>query len=244
MLIQPINIEGYMVKVVLPYNYGQSATAYPVVYVQDGGDMVMDGYNQLDYLARTKQIEPCIYVGIEPIDRNHDYTPWPAPRLTERASDFEGKAESYLHTLVTWIKPYIDKNYRTKPGARYTAIAGGSFGALVSLFASYWCPDTLGKYILLSASVWYEGVMEFLREEKSVINRDKHKMYMYVGDCEGIYHLTRQRHMVPCSKEAAELLKRENFHWFEFVMKDEGTHDAHFFAYYFIEAMKKLFPAR
>ncbi len=243
MIVQPINIEGYMVSVFLPYDYEQSTQAYLVVYVQDGGDVVMDCYNQLVHLVRTNQLERCIYVGIEPIDRNHDYTPWPAGRLVERAQDFGGEANNYLHILVEQIKPYIDKNYRTKSDSRHTTIAGCSLGALVSLFASYWHSSTFGNYILLSPSVWYESVMEFLREEKPAINRNGQRMYMYVGECEGIYHSTRQQCMVPFSKEAAELLREESFSSFEFVMHPEGTHDAHFFAYYFTEAMKRLFPA-
>lgn len=243
MIEAPIHLEGYTINIVLPYDYEQSDTAYPVVYVQDGGDMVMDCYNQLDYMIRTKQIVPCIFVGIEPIDRNRDYTPWRAPGLSQGRPDFGGGAKGYLYVLGSLIKPHIDKIYRTKPESENTTIAGGSLGALVSLLASYWYPNIFGNYILLSPSMWYEGVLDFLQKEKLSLNRSKQRIYMYVGDVEGIYHTTRQQHMVPNCKEAAEILKEENFALFDFILYPGGTHDAHFFAYYFIDAMKRLFPS-
>lgn len=235
-------IEGYEISVVLPFGYEESSATYPVVYVQDGGDMVMDSYNQLDHLIRTKEIEACIFVGIEPIERNRDYTPWRAAGLTSGRPDFGGGAGHYLSILVGSIKPYIDEAYRTKPDAVNTTIAGASFGALVSLFASYWYPNIFGNFVLLSPSMWYEGVLEFLRSERHVLDRSKQRMYIYVGELEGVYHTTLQQHMVPNCRAAADLLHSEKFGIFKFVLGPGGTHDAHFFAHYFVDAMRTLFP--
>lgn len=244
MIKDPIIIEGYEINVVLPFDYEKSGAVYPVVYVQDGGDMVMDSYNQLDHLIRTKEIEACIFVGIEPIERNHDYTPWRATGLSVGRPDFGGGAEKFLSILQGEIKPYIDANYRTKPDALSTTMAGASFGGLVSLFASYWYPNIFGNFVLLSPSMWYEGVLGFLQSGKPDVERSGQRMYMYVGELEGVYHTTLQQHMVPNCRAAADLLRSEEFEVFKFVVDPHGTHDAHFFACYFVEAMKELFPGR
>ncbi|SHT60117.1 Uncharacterised protein [Mycobacteroides abscessus subsp. abscessus] len=51
----------------------------------------------------------------------------------------------------------------------------------------------------------------------------------FLGEVEGGYQTTRHQYMVSHCKEAAGLLKAENFGAFDFLICPEGTHDAHDF---------------
>lgn len=46
-----------------------------------------------------------------------------------------GNANNYLEFIVKTLKPYIDKNYRTKTKAKSTILFGSSLGGLVSFMA-------------------------------------------------------------------------------------------------------------
>lgn len=204
-------IANYEVCVILPSSYDQSKK-YRTIYMHDGGETAMQAANYIDHLILSGQIEPLIVIGIEPIDRNNDYTPWEAPSLAPHASTFEGQAQIYLHTVVTEIKPYIDAHYATNPEPSHTAISGCSLGGLVSIFASYHYPEVFHQYISLSASFWYEDVLNYLQGEKierqgniyikPTVNRQDHQLYLYVGQLEGIYKETIQQHMVNYTKKA------------------------------------------
>ena len=48
-----------------------------------------------------------------------------------------GNADNYLDFIVSTLKPYVDKNYRTKTNANNTALFGSSLGGLVSFYGHY-----------------------------------------------------------------------------------------------------------
>lgn len=47
-----------------------------------------------------------------------------------------GNADNYVDFIVKTLKPYIDKNYRTKTKPKNTIIMGSSLGGLVSYYAA------------------------------------------------------------------------------------------------------------
>lgn len=242
-------IHDYPVTIVLPTGYDTSKK-YATIYMHDGGNAAKQALNYIDHLVITKQIEPIIIVGITPIDRNDDYTPWETPPLFPNQPTPSGKAEEYLHILVHKIKPFIDATYATNPSPEHTAIAGCSFGGLVSIFASYYYPEIFHKYIILSASFWYEDVVPYMQGEtiirfgktyqKPQIDRDKHQMYLYVGALEGIYRETAQKEMVTYTKQAYTALQQEGFSPSQLLFEThpEGTHDVYFFSPHFIHALR------
>jgi predicted alpha/beta superfamily hydrolase len=50
----------------------------------------------------------------------------------------------YLKFLVTELKPFIDKNFSTKPDQKNTFIAGSSMGGLISIYAICEYPKVFG----------------------------------------------------------------------------------------------------
>lgn len=234
-------VADYELSIYLPMSYSEGNKHYPVVYVQDEGEVVYAGLNYIDHLVITKQIPELIFVGIKPFDRNLDYTPWPARSLVPEFRDFGGGAKAYLQTLVSQIKKHIDTTYRTRSEPECTGIAGCSFGGLVSLIAYYEYPHIFGRVGLISTSFWYDQLIDFMRKEP--ISTLNHRIYMYVGELEGIYKKNIQRDMVTLTKEAHALLLSKGFpvDQLKFETDPNGTHDDFFFAQKFMHALKWMF---
>ena len=128
------------VIVYLPPGYdSDKRTRYPVLYMQDGQNLFDDAtaFSQEWRLDETAQalitdgvIEPLIIVGIynAGAHRMDEYTP-----TRDRRRRAGGKASHYGRMLVEELKPFIDREYRTLPGAASTGVGGSSLGGLVSL---------------------------------------------------------------------------------------------------------------
>nr|WP_256975802.1 alpha/beta hydrolase-fold protein [Paenibacillus sp. MY03] len=221
--------NGRRLTILLPPSYETDAgreRRYPVAYVQDGGDLFQLVANQLQHLTRQGKLQEVLYVGVHTPNRNDEYTPWPASPLLSTYPAFGGGARAYLDELADSVKPFVDDLFRTKPEREHTALIGGSFGSLVSLFGGLWRPDTFGLLGLLSASFWYEGVMPHLRNNDAP--RGDLRIYMSVGDAEGIYKTNIQRHMVEATLEARKLWQEKGFpdDRLLFRLEEGGTHDA------------------
>ncbi|PYI49617.1 MAG: hypothetical protein DMF10_01045 [Verrucomicrobia bacterium] len=136
------------VLVYLPPGYSRfSSRRYPVLYMHDGQNVFdaatsfagvewgMDETAQ--QLIHRKLVEPVIIVAVANIgeERVHEYAPTPGviepkdyPRKRSR-----GLAHIYGQFLIQELKPFIDKNYRTKPDAESTGLGGSSLGGLATL---------------------------------------------------------------------------------------------------------------
>ena len=62
---------------------------------------------------------------------------------------------------------------------------------------------------------------------KPTVIRQDHQLYLYVGELEGIYKETIQRHMVDYTKKAHLEFIKEGYSEFNllFALDPEGTHD-------------------
>lgn len=234
-------VDGRELLVFLPESYASSERAYPVAYVHDGGYLFQGCMAYLQHLNRTGRLPEIIYVGVTTSNRNLEYTPWPAERLVSYRPGFGGQSAAYIEDLAERIKPFIDSRYRTIPDAGHTGTVGASFGGLVSMHAAVLRPDVFGLIGSLSGSYWFEGYLDFLRR------RDQappiHKLYMYVGEAEGIYKDTVQKDMVANTRSVFELMRDRGLgeHALKFVTEPDGTHDDLFFVKRFPKAMRWMF---
>ena len=131
----------------------------------------------------SNQITPCIIVGISNSNsRFYEYFPQKATAyLTkadynlmeqgglEKASDTTNYlADNYLKFLVNELKPFIDKNYRTKSDVASTAIGGSSSGGLLSIYAICEYPKVFGQAVCISThwSVLFDN--EFTSPSESI----------------------------------------------------------------------------
>lgn len=229
--------------VYIPPSYG-GGRAFPVVYMQDSGDIARSGLNYLEHMFITGALPELIIVGVKPRRRRDEYTPWPAPGVASGWPSFGGNGDAYLDELAGSVKPYIDRRFSTLPDKANTALAGASLGALSALFALYRHADTFGKLSLLSASLWYEGVIDDLRRRELPPLAD-HKLYMYVGQLEGCYKHNIQHSIVNHTREASRLLVQKGLpqSHMRFVVAENATHDAMFFSLRFPESLQWLFAA-
>ncbi len=137
------------------------AHRYPVLYMHDGQNVFAHpdsarfetwGANfTMEHLANEGRIENWIIVGIDHSpDRFSEYSPWNHTREHVTA-----RAPLYADFLRNHLKPWIDRTYRTRPEAHWTATMGSSLGGLVSLYLGLEHGDVFGRVGALSPSVMW-----------------------------------------------------------------------------------------
>ncbi len=153
------------VMVLLPPGYEDDpGRRYPVLYLHDGqnvfDDLPLSPFGVqwgVDTTARAlinaRIIEPIIIVAIGNAgrDRIDEYTP-----TRDNVHDAGGEADQYGQMLVYEIKPWVDRQWRTRRGPRDTGLAGSSLGGLLTLYLGLTHPAVFGKLALLSPSVWWD----------------------------------------------------------------------------------------
>ncbi|RAV02676.1 alpha/beta hydrolase [Paenibacillus sp. YN15] len=226
-----------------PPSYAEDESVYyPAVYVQDGSYLFADSMEELEADFARGVTQEVVFVGIEPVERTREYTPWKATPLQPN-ENLAGEGDAYLTFVTENVMPYVKEQYRILEDASRAGIAGGSFGALISLYAAYRKPAHFGRFALMSASLWYEQMMEFV--ESSSFAQEEIRLYMYVGEQEGVKMANLLKHMVPNTKKAYALLKDKVPGGAGSIMLEtdpDGVHSHHYFNRYFPHAMKFLYP--
>jgi predicted alpha/beta superfamily hydrolase len=165
----------------LPENYESCTKRLPVIYMHDGQNLFDKATAPYGEWAVDETLDSLkaqvIVIGIEHggNKRIEELTPYP------NAKYGGGKADAYLDFVVNTLKPHIDKNYRTKPGKKHTAIFGSSLGGLVSFYAVLKHPDVFGKAGVFSPSFWYSNDIYDLMKKAP---KTKAKIYFLAGDSE------------------------------------------------------------
>ncbi|MCE1189958.1 MAG: histidine kinase [Ignavibacteria bacterium] len=127
----------------LPPGYDQCNAFYPVLYMHDGQNIIDPATSSFghdwcvdetaDSLIRAGKVRPIIIVGIyNTIARSYDYSPCDT-------------SAAYMKFIVTKLKPFIDKTYRTLPEQKYTATAGSSLGGLIAFMLAWEYPNVFSK---------------------------------------------------------------------------------------------------
>jgi predicted alpha/beta superfamily hydrolase len=151
--------------VYLPPMYtAEPGRRFPVLYMQDGQNLfdsetsfIPGNYWRMgetaDALIGAGAIEPLIIVGIynAGVKRIDEYTPVEDKRLGG------GHADAYGRMLVEELKPFIDQQYRTLPGAENCGMGGSSLGGLVTLYLGLRYPAVFSMLAVMSPSVWWRN---------------------------------------------------------------------------------------
>jgi predicted alpha/beta superfamily hydrolase len=99
-----------------------------------------------DSLIKSKAIREIIIVGIyNTQDRNIEY-------LDTKPG------HQYMDFVVNKLKPFIDKNFRTLPDRKNTAVGGSSAGALISFMLLWEHPDIFSKAACLSPAFHIDDI--------------------------------------------------------------------------------------
>lgn len=236
------------VLVYTPPGYGNDpAHRYPVLYMHDGQNLVNpeDAFGGVVWgvdetaqnLILTGVIEPLIIVGIYNAGehRLNEYTP--VKSATGRMRGHGGKADFYGRMIIEELKPFIDREYLTKPEREFTGLGGSSLGGLVSLYLGFKRPDVFSRLAVLSPSVWWAN-NQIIREVALVGERLPLRIWLDIGKREG----SRIKHQVRALREllrANGWRENEDLAYFEFP---EARHEEAAWAARFGEVLKFLYP--
>ncbi|SKB74358.1 Predicted hydrolase of the alpha/beta superfamily [Soonwooa buanensis] len=224
----------------LPYNYHETEQDYPVLYLQDAQNLFNESSafgnweidKKLALLAEYGRGN-LIVIAVEHgnNDRIKEYI-FDNEEVTEGA---EGK--KYLRFITDTLKPFVDKNYRTKKDRDNTGIGGSSLGALISIYAGFLYPEVYSKLMIFSPSLWVEPNNDFplMKFSKAFYT----KVYLYGGAKEGSQMVER------IEKFETALQTWELQDYFNFETKtsinDEGTHQEFYWSQEFPRAIEWLY---
>ncbi|NNE98525.1 MAG: alpha/beta hydrolase [Pyrinomonadaceae bacterium] len=180
------------IRVLVPPGYSRKkAQRYPVLYLNDGQNLFQVRGSQskmsewgidetIKDLLDSREIEPIIIVGIDNAGRSgraNEYLPYEDKYLSPPLPNPQGS--KYPDFLTEEVLPFVEKNYRVKTGAEFTALGGASYGALISLFSAIKKPGVFGSLLLESPS-FYVDEGRILDEVEATENMPE-RVYIGVG---------------------------------------------------------------
>ena len=155
--------ERRRVYLYLPTSYKYNRRRrYPVLYMFDGHNVFFDSdatygksWGMKDYMDYTDT--PMIIVGVEcnhspDFGRLKEYSPFDFD--DPQFGYIEGKGKITMDWFVNYLKPMIDKRYRTIPDREHTFISGSSMGGLMSVYALMEYNHVFSRAAALSPSLW------------------------------------------------------------------------------------------
>lgn len=204
----------------LPKNYKQdTASDYPVLYMQDGQNVFDDAtafsgeWSVDEYLNSLPDSKQCIVIAVDNggNERMLEYNPFNNKQFGK------GEGKAYVSFLARTLKPFIDQHYRTKPEARFTAIAGSSMGGLISYYAAISYPGVFGRAGIFSPSFWIAP--EIYDSTRTVLSKlNNTAFYFYGGGKEGDSLQGRLAQMTSLLKQNASIITTTDFN-------AEGMHE-------------------
>lgn len=189
----------------LPPSYsGNHRRQYPVLYMHDGQHVFSQpGIDAADCWYLDKCCTELITEGKMPeiivvaINSTDD-------RLTEYDPSQIG--QDYGRFLIEELKPFIDREYRTMPGRRTTAIAGSSLGANISFYLAWTRPDIFSGAACLSPAFRLRSNEFDLDLVRGTLLPPEIRLFFYCGGGDDL-----ERAILPSTREMAALLYQKGF---------------------------------
>jgi len=182
-------------RVFTPDSYDTGSDSYPVLYLQDGQNIftdeeAVDGHSWQfrNYYQKFRKFLPdviIVAVDCPPSNelRTSFYIPFSRDFAGVGSTAYDGtvlgKGGDYISWIIEDLKPWIDRNYRTIPDAKFTAIGGDSSAGVLSLYAVVRHPLVFSRFLSLSGAfyIWYD----FLEKEIDVSDFSIEYCYLDVG---------------------------------------------------------------
>lgn len=182
-------------RVYLPPGYSETDARYPVLYMHDGQNLFDEATSFIgaewgvdetcDRLIREGRIPPIVVVGIDnPGEaRADEYTP--VPDSMGEGGRRGGGADTYGRFLIEEVKPFVDRTYRTLSDRAHTAVAGSSFGGILSLHLAWTRPEAFAAAGVVSPSLWWGDDFGIRRVEAGSRPDPAPRLWIDMGTEEG-----------------------------------------------------------
>lgn len=246
-LIQLISNEFYIpqlkktrrIQVLLPFDYAQKTEKrYPVLYLQDGQNLFGEatpfgswGVDKSLAILAERGLGNLIVVAI---DHGAKERVTEFMSVTHKRSNAEGK--KYLQFIAHTLKPHIDTHFRTLTGREHTGIGGSSLGGLITIHAGLLFPDTFGRLMVFSPSLWVGAQAIF--EQIHFLRLLPTKIYAYAGGRES-------KTMLPNVAHFREAVEKQGFGGntidFKLSIDPKGLHNEQRWGEEFPKAIEWLF---
>ena len=157
-------------------------------------------------------------VVIDHVDWNDDLTPWPAAGVFKKAKPFGGKASAFLNKLTHEIISEAEKDLGIEDAER--TLLGVSLSGLFAVWSAF-NADTFANIISISGSLWYDGLVEWMKTQMPSPRLEK--VCMLLGEKEKNAKDKRMATVEECTLAAANLIKEKTRASVTFELV-EGTH--------------------
>ncbi|HEX2076813.1 MAG TPA: alpha/beta hydrolase-fold protein [Longimicrobium sp.] len=232
------------VWIYLPPDYATSDRTYPVLYMHDGQNVFDEATSFAGEWGVDEALDSLHAAGdpgaiVVAVDngqqrRLDEYSPWRNARYGG------GEGDAYVDFLANTLKPYVDRNYRTRPDRMSTGIAGSSMGGLISLYAALRHPDVFGRAGVFSPAFWFAADSMFAYARSADAPLPGTRFYFVTGAREG----ERPEVYVRDHERMVETLHAAGFRRGEQVqafVREDGTHSEGFWRREFPAAYRWLF---
>ena len=157
-------------------------------------------------------------VVIEDVNWNDDLTPWPAKGVFKKAKPFGGQAAAFLNKLTNDIIPETERSMGIENAERI--LLGVSLSGLFAVWSAF-NTDIFSNIISISGSLWYDGIVEWMKEQTPSPRLEK--VCMLLGEKEKNAKEKRMATVEERTQTAANILKEKTHASVTFELV-EGTH--------------------
>ena len=157
-------------------------------------------------------------VVIEEVNWNDDLTPWPAEGVFKKAKPFGGQAAAFLNKLTNEIIPETERSMGIENAER--TLLGVSLSGLFAVWSAF-NTDAFTNIISISGSLWYNGFVEWMKEQTPSPQLDK--VCMLLGEKEKNAKEKRMATVEEQTHAAVNILKEKTNASVTFELV-EGTH--------------------
>lgn len=154
-------LDGRELFIYLPPGYRPGdRRRYPVLILQDGQNLFGEGerswqvHRAIDAEVQAGRAEPVIVVGI-PARPSHEGRVGEYAVQRDEAEGLGGGGAEYIDFVADRVVPWLRRELPVRAGAQSVAIGGSSMGARIAIEAALARPDSFGKVLALSPSVWF-----------------------------------------------------------------------------------------
>jgi predicted alpha/beta superfamily hydrolase len=144
-------------------------------------------------------------VVIEDVNWNDDLTPWLAVGVFKKAKPFGGKAAAFLNKLTNEIIPEAERGLGIEDAER--TLLGVSLSGLFAVWSAFHT-DVFTNIISISGSLWYDGFVEWMKEQTP--SPQLKKICMLLGEKEKNAKEKRMATVEERTLDAANILKEKS----------------------------------